>query len=242
MFIHYRTQGFIFKKENRGEADQLFSVFTKDFGRLEISGKAVRKIKSKLRSGAEIFYLSEIEFIQGKAYKTLTDAVLINKFKNIRDNVGKLKIAFQISETLDNLVKTEESDEGVWELLQETFSRLNSRSLPTARCLLLYYYFLWNLFSILGYQPQLYNCTLCQKKVTLPLLYFSFKEGGVVCKDCFKKFNEGEKISPEVVKILRLISNKDWKTISRLKIENIYLTLLGEISKGYYSSLLEEEK
>ena len=76
MFLNYRTKGFIFKKEDRGEADQLFTIYTKDFGKLEILGKAIRKISSKLRSGAETFYLSEIEFIQGKTYKTLTDAIL----------------------------------------------------------------------------------------------------------------------------------------------------------------------
>ncbi len=34
MAIHYRTQGFILEKINRGEADQLFTVYTKDFGKL----------------------------------------------------------------------------------------------------------------------------------------------------------------------------------------------------------------
>ena len=88
MFIHYRSEGLIFKKEDRGDADQLFTVFTKEFGKLEISAKAIRKISSKLRSGAEIFYLSEIEFIQGKAQKTLTDAVLIEKFTDLKKDLG----------------------------------------------------------------------------------------------------------------------------------------------------------
>jgi len=68
MFVHYRTQGLILKKEDQGEADLLFTIYTKDFGKLEILGRAIRKISSKLRSGAEIFYLSEVEFIQGKIY------------------------------------------------------------------------------------------------------------------------------------------------------------------------------
>ena len=54
MFTHYRTKGFILKKRNQGEANQLFTVFTKDFGRIEILGKSIRKITSKLRAGARI--------------------------------------------------------------------------------------------------------------------------------------------------------------------------------------------
>ncbi len=63
MAVHYRTQGFVLKKTDLWEADQVFSIYTQDFGKLKVLGKAIRKIKSKLRSGAELFYLSETEFI-----------------------------------------------------------------------------------------------------------------------------------------------------------------------------------
>ena len=155
MFLNYRTQGFILKKVDRGEADQLFTIFTKDFGKLEVLGKAIRKISSKLRSGAEIFYLSEIEFIQAKAHKTLTDAIAIDKFGNVRNDLKKLKISHQIAEIFDGLVKGQEKDENLWNLLNETFQKLNSLSFVPCRLSLIFYYFFWNLISILGYEPQL---------------------------------------------------------------------------------------
>lgn len=39
MFVHYRTQGIFLKKQDRGQADELFIIYTKDFGKLEILGK-----------------------------------------------------------------------------------------------------------------------------------------------------------------------------------------------------------
>ena len=110
MAIHYRTRGFILKKTDLREADQVFDIYTKDFGRLKILGKAVRKIKSKLRTGAELFYLSEIEFIQGRTYKTLADAVSIERYENIRKDLEKLEIFYQIAEVTDNLIKGQEKD------------------------------------------------------------------------------------------------------------------------------------
>jgi len=89
MAIHYRTQGFVLRKTDLREADQAFTIYTKDFGKLKILARAIRKIKSKLRSGIELFYLSEIEFIQGKNYKTLTDATVIEKFKNVKQDLEK---------------------------------------------------------------------------------------------------------------------------------------------------------
>jgi DNA repair protein RecO (recombination protein O) len=244
MFLHYRTQGIILKKEDRGEADQLFTIYTKDFGKLEILGKAIRKIASKLRSGADIFYLSEIEFIQGKTYKILTDAILVKKFENLRPkpssqpaNLERLKIAYKISEVLDRLIKGQEPDQKIWQLLTETLDKLNNLSFDISHLLLVYYYFLWNLLSILGHQPELYNCPLCQKKLTPERLYFSPKEGGVICQQCQRLTKSAKKITPDLVKILRVFLKRDWSILNRLKIEAQDLNLLKKISNYFLDNV-----
>ena len=244
MFVHYRTTGLIFKKDDRGETDQLFTIYTKDFGKLEILGKAIRKISSKLRSGAEPFYLSEIEFIQGKTQKTLTDTILINKFPNLRRDLKRLRIVYIISEVLNSLIKGPEADEKIWQLLNEAFQRLDNNNLKPITCNLIYHYFLWNLLSILGYGLQLYNCAVCQKKLLPEKLYFSEKEKGVICQNCFKKLGASSKsvkeISPELIKTLRIILRKDWQTLLKLKFEAKYLKELISFSKGYLSLICEE--
>src|SRR3989344_1994807 len=126
MAVHYRSPGFFLKKSARGEADELFTIYTKDFGKLKIIGKAIRKITSKLRGGAELFYLSDIEFIQGKAHKTLTNASLIKNFKNIRQSLAKLCIASKIAELSNSLIVKEEKDNQIWYLLNEVFQKLNN--------------------------------------------------------------------------------------------------------------------
>lgn len=235
MFVHYRTLGLILAKEDRGEADQLFKIYTKDFGKLEILGKAIRKISSKLRSGAEMFYLSEIEFIQGKIYKTLTDAILIEKFQNLRKDLERLDTAQKISEDLDNFVKGGEPDEKIWQLLIETFEKLNNYPLSAIHCLLLYYYFFWNLLSILGYRPELYNCLFCQKRLKPEKLYFSFKDGGVICQNCFKKVKSDIiEINPDTVKVLRIILKKGSDFVFKIKIEKHHLKVLKIVSEKYY--------
>jgi len=237
MAVHYRTHGIIVKKEDRGEADQILTVYTENFGKLEILGKAIRKIKSKLRGGAELFYLSEIEFIQGKVYKTLTDTILIEKFKNLREDLRKLAVAYKISEAIDRLVGFQELDKKIWQLLKEVFYRLNSK-FKIKNFKLIYYYFLWNLLSILGYHPELYNCSLCQKRIEPAKIYFNLKEGGIICPECFKKakeksfseLNDFREINSDIVKILRMILKKDWQLFTRLKIETPHQKMLADIS------------
>ena len=83
MALQYKTKGFIYKKRNRGETDRIFTIFTYDFGKIDVWGRAIRKIDSKLKSGIDIFYLSYIEFVQGKK-KTLLNT-LISAIQDVLD-------------------------------------------------------------------------------------------------------------------------------------------------------------
>jgi len=234
MTLKYKTKGFVFKKNNINDSDRIFSVFTDDFGRLDIFAKAIRKTVSKLRSGIDIFFMSEIEFIQGKSRKTLTDAAMIEKFDNIRQDLEKFTTANRIGEILDNFIKGEEKDEEIFILLNEVMEKLNSQngSDGTTRQQLIFYYFLWNFFSIQGYRSEVQKCAGCHEKLNPYNIYFSGKEGGIICKKCLGRDKFCQKINSDIVKILRLILSKDWQTLSRLKVEQPSQKLLSEVSEN----------
>jgi DNA repair protein RecO (recombination protein O) len=227
----YRTKGFVFRKNNSLEADRSFSIFTEDFGRIEVRGRAIRKIDSKLRSGLDIFCLSEIEFIQGKNSKTLTDASIIKRFRDVNTNFRSLKIAHLISDILNNFLKGQEKDESLSFLIEEVFEKLNNKEMRTEIKCLIYYYFIWNFLSLQGYKPDFHNCSICREKINLNNIYLCYKEGGVVCEKCFQKKQNILKINSDIVKILRLILEKDWQTISKLKMNFNSQKLLHEVSE-----------
>ena len=124
MTTRYKTRVFVFKKMDRNEADRVFSVFAEDYGRLDIFAKAIRKTTSKLRSGIDKFFVSDIEFIQGKNRKTLTDASAIEKFRNIIPDPEKFKIISGVGEILDGFIKGEEKDGKTFELLRDFFYKI----------------------------------------------------------------------------------------------------------------------
>jgi len=240
MFTHYRTRGFVTKKEDKGEADRLFTFFTEDFGKLELLARAERKIGSKLRAGLEIFYLSEIEFIQGKNQKTLTDSILINKFPNLRADFKKSKVAYAIGGIVNRLVKGQEQERKIWDLLKEVFGELNKNSSRIQTWSLIYYYFLWNLLSFLGYELELQRCVLCQRKLRPEDVFFSSRDGGAVCGGCRKSVKEPEKISSNVIKVLRIFLKRDLKTLGRLIIGEKEMKEISSFSKRYLSEVLEK--
>ena len=243
MFLNHRTEGFILKKENSGEASQIILVYTKNFGKIEVLAKAIRKLNSKLKSSTQVFYLSEIEFVQGKAQKTLTDALSIEKFPGIRKDILKLRLAYNFSRIFCELVKNQEADRNLWQLLNDFFSVLNLESLTLSKALLFYYFFFWNLLDLLGYRPELNSCVLCRKKVVPPNISWAVLEGGLVCNNCLARVKiKTERIETQTIKVLRLFLNQDWKAVRRLKTGPKLLEDLKVIAKNYFNHIHEESR
>jgi DNA repair protein RecO (recombination protein O) len=231
MIVRYRSQCFVLKKKDLREADRSFIVFSKDFGKIEVVGKAIRKIDSKLRAGIEEFYLSEIEFIQGKNSKTLVDAIVIEKFKDIRQDLEKLEIAQKIGEAADGLIRGQEPDGSIWDLLIETFGnfQFSISNFPMA-----YYYFLFNLLAILGYQIDLYNCARCCRKLVPRKNYLLLQEGGIICSNCSDDSLKNKiSILPETIKSLRFLSENSCELIKKLVISGKCLEDLYQISQVF---------
>lgn len=231
MTVQYKTKAFIFKKNDRNESDRFFSVFTDDFGRLDIFAKAIRKINSKLRKDIDIFYLSEIEFIQGKSHKTLIDANNIDKFDNINKDFKKRKIISKVSELLDDFIKGQEKDVQTFNLLADFLDKLEEDSDKIRNYQLAYQYFFWNFMDLQGYKLEVNNCIACHSKFTPDNVYFSGKEGGIICSQCLRSDKNARKINSDIIKVLRIILAKDWSLLSKLKIEQSSQQLLYIISE-----------
>ncbi|OGZ91846.1 MAG: DNA repair protein RecO, partial [Candidatus Staskawiczbacteria bacterium RIFOXYD2_FULL_37_10] len=126
----------------------------------------------------------------------------------------------------------------IWEFLIDVFGKLNNPQLSINNKQLILCYFIWNFFAVLGYKPEISKCAVCQGKLNPYNIYFSNKEGGVICKKCLYADKEAEKINSDVVKILRLILKKDWQVVSKLKIEPASQNLFDIMSNNYYNHIL----
>lgn len=189
MFTHYRTEGIIIKKDKRFEADEHLTIYTKDFGKVGVIGKSIRKIKSKLRSSAELFCYSEIEFIRGRHYNILTASELTNSFPKIKSDLGKLSLAYRISFLVTSFLPEEEKDIKLWNFIKKSFSLLdflNKKEDKKQNFLTFYYYFTFHFLAIIGYKPEINECVIDGKKAQV----FSPREGGMVCRECFRKLKD----------------------------------------------------
>ncbi len=228
MTRRYNTQALVLKKTDRGEADRIITFYTKEYGKLQITGKAIRKMKSKLKSTTDLFYLSDIDFIQGKSFKTLTDAREIDSFCGIRSDFEKTRAAFKISEEVDKKIIGEEADKNLWRILIESFKRMDSSSFSG---FLIYHYFAWSFLSVLGYEVNFDSCSLCGGGLNHFLFFDS--EQGFVCSNC----SQGKRISSEAFKVMRLLAERDWDMLKRVKISKEVKKEISSATEDFISSV-----
>lgn len=105
----FHTQGVIFKKAPYREFDEIFTIYTRDFGKIEAIGRGIKKPAAKLANHLQVFDFSDIEFVLGKNFKVLTGAS-VNK--NLL--VGG---AAEFFDLLDSLTPEDDPDENIWNLV-----------------------------------------------------------------------------------------------------------------------------
>ena len=123
----YTTEGIILKRTDVGEADSLFTIYTKDFGKIRALAQGIKKEGAKLRGHLEPLNLSSISFVLGKNGERLTHATLFNYWPNIRTDLAKLKLASRVIETVDDQCLWGDKDEKLWHLVSSSFAAIEEK-------------------------------------------------------------------------------------------------------------------
>ncbi|MBI4138208.1 MAG: DNA repair protein RecO [Candidatus Wildermuthbacteria bacterium] len=132
MALRYKTQGVILQRKDVGEAHRVFTVFTKEFGKVLVWAVSERKIGSKLRGGLELFSLSHLEFVEGKERRVLVEAICLEQQVFLKNDLRKIQAAQGMCEFLDRLVGEEQGDLELWDLLRSSFAELKDHGSPKA--------------------------------------------------------------------------------------------------------------
>lgn len=124
------TQGIVLSRTNFGEADRILTILTPDYGRIRGIAKGVRKIKSKLAGGIELFSISQITFIQGKSeIYTLVSTRLHKHFGHIAKDIDRTMFGYEVLKLINKSVEDNAGEE-YFMLLSHAMEGLDMLELP----------------------------------------------------------------------------------------------------------------
>jgi len=151
----YRTPGIILKKIDWGEAGQLFSIYTRDFGKLSLSGRGTKKIKSKLNGQLQYFAVIDLVAAKGKNFDQLTGALILNNFKNIKSDFCKIAMASFGLELFERLTRANQVEHEMFDLLLKYLEVIEKMTRITKKnWLVVRQKFIIKLMTLSGYAPS----------------------------------------------------------------------------------------
>ncbi len=201
-------EGIVLTRTPLREYDEVISFITRDFGRVDVLAKSVKKITSKLSPHLESFSHVSFDSVQGKEMAILTTVTAIEFFPHIRTHYIKSLQAEFASHALHRLTRPGNLEYGVFDLFSEWLQMFDSVT-DVSDCRFLDWFML-KLMSAIGFEPTYSACVRCGR--TDNLSFWSFSGGGVVCTGCFTNNFEGD--------ALVRVSSQTIQDLSRLSLED----------------------
>ncbi|MBC7459405.1 DNA repair protein RecO [Candidatus Saccharibacteria bacterium] len=200
-----RTRAVVLRRTNYGEADRILQLLTPE-GRRSVMARGVRREKSKLAGGIELFAVCEVVLGEGKGQLgVLTSARLIHFYNNIIKDYDRLQFGYFCIKQVTRASET--VDEPEWfDLLSELFMGLDA---TTIRLDLTQTWFYLRHAGLLGHQLNL-EVDTNGEKLSAERAY-RYDEGEQGLREVM-----GGEITAEHIKLLRLISTRSLKILAQI--------------------------
>lgn len=103
----FRTEAIILRRTNYGEADRILSILTPEQGKVSAIAKGVRRPKSKLAGGLELFSVCDVTILQGKSdMGVITSARIKDYYGDILHDYDRMQVAYEVIKQINKATET----------------------------------------------------------------------------------------------------------------------------------------
>jgi DNA repair protein RecO (recombination protein O) len=236
----YRTHAVVLRRRDFRDADRILTVFTPNYGKLELIAKGIRKTTSRKAGHLELFSHCTLLVAQARTWDIVTEVAGVESFPNIRTDLDKISQANYIGELIDCFSESGDENQPLWELLIIALQELDALG-DAQNGHLLQHWFEMHLLSLVGFQPQLFQCLNCDEELEPTTNYISLLEGGVLCPTCGQGRRDLEPIEADVLKVLRFLQSRPWATVRQVNIRPHILRQVDNLLYRYLLTILERQ-
>ena len=200
-----RSRALVLRRTNYGEADRIIKLLTPE-GQLSVMARGVRREKSKLAGGIELFAVSDVTIHTGKGeLGILTSARLEVFYGRILEDYDRLQFGYEVINAVSKASDT--IDDGEWfMILEQVYDGLNR---PTVPFQLIQSWFYLHYANLTGYELSLERDVMGNKLEAGKSYMYDISEKGL------RPSEQGD-ITADHIKYLRLIIAKPLLTVAQI--------------------------
>lgn len=206
----YRSDAFVLRTYNLGEADQIVVFFTKDYGKLRAVARRSRSARRQTASYYQpLMLLHAILFGRpSQSLHRINTVDIVQSFRTLREDFETMRCGLYMTELIDVTTHEREPVPELFALLYLGLEQLTQTASPS----MLLRLFELRLLMAIGYTPQLFYCARCACDVSSHETTFSPSLGGLVCTSCAAEVRQTLTVSPATLEYLRAAMTIDADT------------------------------
>ena len=185
----FSIRGLVLRDSDRNDNDKLLTVLTSERGRITVLAKGVHSVKSRARSGTQLFTYSEMELYEKGGLYWLRDTTVVDAFMGLTKSIEKMSVAAYIADLAYEFSGEDEAAEDILKLTLNAFYALANDVRPLMQVKGAYELCAAGLS---GYMPDVSGCKKC-KKPSSEVMYFDVMNGRLLCEECMHRASLSDK-------------------------------------------------
>lgn len=238
--MELRYSAIVLKKQEVGETDRLYTLYTAEQGKVQLVAKGIRKSEAKLAGQLETLMQSKVIVVKGRGTGRIAGALAEKSFVRLRNDFDILTRVLRAVYMFERLVERDDADPELFRLLS-TYLTLADELAGTEKkekVFLLTEGFLFHLFARLGYEIETDVCVVSGKRLRADTPhYFSPGAGGVFAAGTGSRAGTFA-VSENVIKLMRLFRNNRLASLAKIQATPADVRALQLITRSFFDWIL----
>ena len=225
------TDAIVLNNTKFSDSSLICNLYSKDFGKLSIIAKGVRKLKNL--NGAILQPLNHIHLIyyykSKRNIQTYKEASIVQKYDNIANSYDKILLSSVMLDIINYSSIEDNPCDIIFRLINRSLEKINSSNSTH----IIYYFIFFNiqLLIYLGYKPLIKKCYNCNQILNTGFL--NHTSGQLECSKCT---NSKTKINYDSIQLINEFFNTHINKINQLFKLDEYS--LNNINKYFFHYIL----
>ena len=227
----FTTEAVVLKTDDFGDANRVVTLFTKEFGKLEVNAYGCRRARSPLSGATQMFNHISAELSRGTQVDTLREADVLH-FYDITRDLNRLAYASLLFEIVNRMTLPRQVEPETFTLLKNSLPALATRT-PKIIALVGACQFM----ETSGVQLNFNRCVHCGREIVGDAS-ISLLDGGAVCNSCVDFVTESRPYPVGLRKTFETMLGFDWRADTKLFFNSKQLDAAESFFVDYVHSIL----
>ena len=233
--MYLKIQGLVLRQTEYNDHYVLLTILSKQNGKITAKARGLKRKNSPLTAQCQLLALSEFTLFEYRGKYTINEAVTVELFHGLRQDLGKLSLGTYFAQAAEVISQEDLPNPELQSLVLNSLYALSKLNEPEMKVKAA---FELRLACIAGFQPELTGCIGCGSPWPDR---FNIKAGMLECASCRNPESDGIRmpISPAVLQAMRYICFCGSQKIFAFTLPADAMAQLAEVTESYLTTQLE---